>query len=68
MPKSGEVRSELQTNPRSPPAEAYRMVELGRDALGYYIVSDSSAKPYRTKIGRDYYVYKDKLYQVLYCK
>ena len=50
MPKEGEVRAKLATNPRGRPGEAYRRVESGRGALGYYIVSDGSGKPYRTKI------------------
>jgi NADH-quinone oxidoreductase subunit D len=50
MPASGEVRAKLQSNPRGPPGEAYRRVESGRGALGYYIISDGSPKPYRVKI------------------
>ena len=50
MPESGEVRAKLQPNPKGPPGEAYRRVESGRGALGYYIVSDGTARPYRVKI------------------
>ena len=50
MPESGEVRAKLQPTPKGPPGEAYRRVESGRGALGYYIVSDGSPKPYRVKI------------------
>jgi NADH-quinone oxidoreductase subunit D len=50
MPQSGEVRAKLQPNPKGPPGEAYRRVESGRGALGYYIISDGTPKPYRVKI------------------
>ena len=50
MPESGEVRAKLQPNPKGPPGEAYRRVESGRGALGYYIVSDGTPRPYRVKI------------------
>lgn len=50
MPQSGEVRAKLQPNPKGPPGEAYRRVESGRGALGYYVVSDGTPKPYRVKI------------------
>jgi NADH-quinone oxidoreductase subunit D len=50
MPQSGEVRAKLQPNPKGPPGEAYRRVESGRGALGYYIVSDGTPRPYRVKI------------------
>ncbi len=50
MPESGEVRAKLQPNPKGAPGEAYRRVESGRGALGYYIVSDGTPKPYRVKI------------------
>jgi NADH-quinone oxidoreductase subunit D len=50
MPASGEVRAKLQPNPKGPPGEAYRRVESGRGALGYYIVSDGTPRPYRVKI------------------
>jgi NADH-quinone oxidoreductase subunit D len=50
MPQSGEVRTKLQPNPKGPPGESYRRVESGRGALGYYIVSDGTPKPYRVKI------------------
>jgi NADH-quinone oxidoreductase subunit D len=50
MPTSGEVRAKLQPNPKGPPGEAYRRVESGRGALGYYIVSDGTPKPYRVKM------------------
>jgi len=50
MPQSGEVRAKLQPNPKGPPGETYRRVESGRGALGYYIVSDGTPKPYRVKI------------------
>lgn len=50
MPKTGEVRAKLQPNPKGPPGESYKRVESGRGALGYYIVSDGTPKPYRVKI------------------
>ena len=50
IPSSGEVRAKLQPNPKGPPGESYRRVESGRGALGYYIVSDGTPKPYRVKI------------------
>jgi NADH-quinone oxidoreductase subunit D len=50
IPESGEVRTKLQPNPKGPPGEAYRRVESGRGALGYYIVSDGTPRPYRVKI------------------
>ncbi len=50
MPQPGQVRSKLQPNPRGPPGEAYRRVESGRGALGHYIVSDGTPKPYRHKM------------------
>ena len=50
MPRSGQIRAKLQPNPRGAPAEAYRRVESGRGALGHYIVSDGTPKPYRHKM------------------
>ena len=50
MPQSGQIRAKLQPNPRGAPGEAYRRVESGRGALGHYIVSDGTAKPYRHKM------------------
>jgi NADH-quinone oxidoreductase subunit D len=50
MPKSGEVRTKLQSNPKGVPGEAYKRVESGRGALSYYIVSDGTSRPYRVKI------------------
>lgn len=50
IPESGDVRAKLQPNPKGPPGEAYRRVESGRGALGYYIVSDGTPRPYRVKI------------------
>lgn len=50
MPSSGEVRTKLQPNPKGPAGESYKRVESGRGALGYYIISDGSPKPYRVKI------------------
>jgi NADH-quinone oxidoreductase subunit D len=50
MPQSGQIRAKLQPNPRGPPAEAYRRIESGRGALGHYIVSDGTPKPYRHKM------------------
>jgi len=48
--KSGEVRAKLQPNPKGPAGESYKRVESGRGALGYYIVSDGTPKPYRVKL------------------
>jgi NADH-quinone oxidoreductase subunit D len=50
MPSTGEVRTKLQPNPKGPAGESYKRVESGRGALGYYIISDGSPKPYRVKI------------------
>ncbi|MDQ3852235.1 MAG: NADH-quinone oxidoreductase subunit D [Thermoproteota archaeon] len=50
MPQSGQIRAKLQPNPRGPPGEAYRRVESGRGALGHYVVSDGTSKPYRHKM------------------
>lgn len=50
MPQSGEVRAKLQPNPKGAPGESYKRVESGRGALGYYIVSDGTPKPYRVKM------------------
>jgi NADH-quinone oxidoreductase subunit D len=50
MPPSGDVRSKLQPNPKGAAGEAYKRVESGRGALGYYIVSDGTPKPYRVKM------------------
>ncbi|MDQ3808604.1 MAG: NADH-quinone oxidoreductase subunit D [Thermoproteota archaeon] len=50
MPQPGQVRTKLQPNPRGPAGEAYRRVESGRGALGHYIVSDGTPKPYRHKM------------------
>ena len=50
MPPTGEVRTKLQPNPKGPAGESYKRVESGRGALGYYIISDGSPKPYRVKI------------------
>lgn len=50
IPKSGQIRAKLQPNPRGPPGEAYRRVESGRGALGHYIISDGTPKPYRHKM------------------
>lgn len=50
MPDSGEVRAKLQPNPKGLVGETYRRVESGRGALGYYIISDGTPKPYRVKI------------------
>ena len=50
MPKSGSVRVKLKPNPKGGNNEAYRRVESGRGALGYYIVSNNRPEPYRVKI------------------
>ena len=50
MPQSGQFRAKLQPNPRGPPGEVYSRVESGRGALGHYIVSDGTPKPYRHKM------------------
>lgn len=50
VPQSGEVRTKLQPNPKGPPGESYKRVESGRGALGYYIISDGTPRPYRVKI------------------
>ena len=50
MPKTGEVRTKIQANIKGPAGESYKRVESGRGALGYYIISDGTPKPYRTKM------------------
>ena len=50
IPQAGEVRAKLQPNPKGPPGESYKRVESGRGALGYYIISDGTPRPYRVKI------------------
>jgi NADH-quinone oxidoreductase subunit D len=50
MPKSGSVRTKLKPNPKGGNDEAYRRVESGRGAIGYYIVSNNRPEPYRVKI------------------
>jgi len=50
IPQAGEVRTKLQPNPKGPPGESYKRVESGRGALGYYIISDGTPRPYRVKI------------------
>ena len=50
IPQTGEVRAKLQPNPKGPPGESYKRVESGRGALGYYIISDGTPRPYRVKI------------------
>ena len=50
IPEAGEVRSKLQPNPKGPAGESYKRVESGRGALGYYIISDGTPRPYRVKI------------------
>ncbi len=50
MPKSGSVRTKLKPNPKGGNDEAYRRVESGRGALGYYVISNNRPEPYRVKI------------------
>lgn len=50
MPKSGSVRTKLKPNPKGGNDEAYRRIESGRGAVGYYIVSNNKPEPYRVKI------------------
>ena len=50
MPESGEVRTKLQSNVKGRIGESYKRVESGRGALGYYVITDGSPKPYRVKI------------------
>lgn len=50
IPQAGEVRAKLQPNPKGPPGESYKRVESGRGALGYYIISDGTPRPYRVKM------------------
>jgi NADH-quinone oxidoreductase subunit D len=40
----------LLQNPKGIKGESYRSVESGRGALGYYIVSDGTTRPYRVKM------------------
>ena len=50
IPESGEVRTKMLQNPKGIKGESYRSVESGRGALGYYIVSDGTTRPYRVKM------------------
>lgn len=50
IPDSGDVREKLQNNIKGPPGESFKRVESGRGALGYYIISDGTPRPYRVKI------------------
>jgi NADH-quinone oxidoreductase subunit D len=50
MPESGDVREKLLGNVKGSPGETYKRVESGRGALGYYIISDGTSRPYRVKI------------------
>jgi len=46
----GEVRTRVPTPLKPPPGEAYASVEAPKGELGFYLVSDGGAKPYRFKI------------------
>jgi NADH-quinone oxidoreductase subunit D len=49
IPK-GPFRAKLPPAPRGPSGESYKRVEAGRGALGHFIVSDGTPRPYRHKI------------------
>ena len=46
----GEVRTKVPTPLKPPPGEAYVCIEAPKGELGFYLVSDGSAKPYRFKV------------------
>ncbi|MGB2799559.1 MAG: NADH-quinone oxidoreductase subunit D [Dehalococcoidia bacterium] len=46
----GEVRTKTPTPLKPAPGEAYVCIEAPKGELGFYLVSDGSAKPYRFKI------------------
>jgi NADH-quinone oxidoreductase subunit D len=47
---SGEVRSKVPTLLKAPVGEAYARIEAPKGELGFYLVSDSAASPYRCHI------------------
>jgi NADH-quinone oxidoreductase subunit D len=46
----GQFRVKLPPTPKGAPGESYMRVEAGRGALGHYLVSDGSPRPYRHKM------------------
>jgi NADH-quinone oxidoreductase subunit D len=46
----GEVRTRVSPTLRPPKGEAYGRIEGPKGELGFYLVSDGSAKPYRFKV------------------
>lgn len=49
MPDEGDVQQNVPKRVRTKPGEIYARTETPRGELGYYIISDTSAKPYRIK-------------------
>jgi len=50
FPASGEIQAAVSKNLRPPAGEAYSHIEGPKGELGFYIVSDGTANPYRLHI------------------
>lgn len=50
LPKDGDVRSAIPKVLKPPKGDAYMRVENPRGDLGFYIISDGTANPYRVKV------------------
>jgi NADH-quinone oxidoreductase subunit D len=56
MPDEGDVQSALPKRIRPNPGEIYVRTETPKGELGYYIVSDGTASPFRVKVKSPCYV------------